>query len=170
MAPLPSPESTLTTAWCATVLTWTQILATAGLVMTVCTVLCTKPVTPLAICGLNVLSSELILVSPLSSSWAEAWLIVPVRLSWLTTSAVILSVRTFWIAESTLTPPPGKDPESPTVDLLHPAHVAAAGPPGEPLVEGIQAWVGVGQVMFHAVEDPQLTSAQAHDDMLPSGA
>jgi len=74
------------------------------------------------------------------------------------------------LAEAPLTPPPGKDPESPTVDLLHPAHVAAAGPPGEPLVEGIQAWVGVGQVMFHAVEDPQLTSAQAHDDMLPSGA
>jgi hypothetical protein len=24
--------------------------------------------------------------------------------------------------------------------------------------------------MFHAVEDPQLASAQAHDDMLPSGA
>ena len=37
------PESTLTTAWCATVLTWTQILAAAWLEMTECTVLCTKP-------------------------------------------------------------------------------------------------------------------------------
>ncbi len=72
MAPLPSPESTLTTAWCVTVLTWTQILATAGLEMTFCTVLWMKPVTALAICGPNVLSSELIRGSPLSLSWTEA--------------------------------------------------------------------------------------------------
>jgi len=39
MGPPPSPESTLTSAWWATVLTWTQILAAAGLVMTECTVL-----------------------------------------------------------------------------------------------------------------------------------
>ena len=40
--------------------------------MTVCTVLWMKPVTALAICGPNVLSSELIRGSPLSLSWAEA--------------------------------------------------------------------------------------------------
>ena len=47
--------------------------------------------------------------------------------------------------------------------------VAAAGPPGEPLVEGVQARIGVGQVAFDAAEDPQLTPAQAHDGMLPCG-
>ena len=72
IAPLPCPESTLTTAWCATVLTWTQILAAAGLETTVSTVLCMKPVTALAICGPNVVSSELIRVSPLLLSWLEA--------------------------------------------------------------------------------------------------
>ena len=72
IAPLPCPESTLTTAWCATVLTWTQILAAAWLEMTECTVLCMKPVTALAICGPNVVSSELIRVSPLLLSWLEA--------------------------------------------------------------------------------------------------
>ena len=71
-APLPSPESTLTTAWCATVLTWTQSLATLGPEMIRCTVLWMKPVTALAICGPNVLSSELIRGRPLSLSWAEA--------------------------------------------------------------------------------------------------
>jgi hypothetical protein len=70
-APLPWPE-TLTTAWCATVLTWTQILAAAGLAMTECTPLWTKPVTELAICGPNVVSSELIRGRPLLLSWAEA--------------------------------------------------------------------------------------------------
>ncbi len=54
------------------VLTCTQILAAAGLAMTLCTVLWMKPVTALAICGPNVLSSELIRVSPLSLSWVEA--------------------------------------------------------------------------------------------------
>ena len=72
IAPLPCPDSTWTTAWCAVVLTWTQILATAGLAITLCTVLWMKPVTALAICGPNVLSSELIRVSPLSLSWVEA--------------------------------------------------------------------------------------------------
>ena len=97
-APLPCPESTLTTAWWATVLTCTQTLAMAWLVTTVCTVLWMKPVTALAICGPNVVSSELIRVSPLLFSCAEAWLMVPVRLSWLVIAVVILSVRTFWIA------------------------------------------------------------------------
>ena len=82
-APLPCPDSTLTTAWCATVLTCTQTLAMAWLVTTVCTVLWMKPVTALAICGPNVVSSELIRVSPLLFSCATAWLMVPVRLSWL---------------------------------------------------------------------------------------
>src|SRR5690242_4730565 len=100
MAPLPCPESTVTTAWCAVRLTWTQILAAAGLVMILCTVLWMKPVTALAICGPNVLSSELIRVSPLSLSWAEAESMVPVRLSWLVICCVILSVRTFWMAGS----------------------------------------------------------------------
>ena len=72
MAPLPCPESTLTTAWCATVLTCTQAVAAAGLDTTECTVLCMKPVTELAICGLNWVSSELILGSPLLLSWAAA--------------------------------------------------------------------------------------------------
>ena len=62
----------MTSAWCATVLTWTQSLATLGPEMILCTVLWMKPVTALAICGPNVLSSELIRVSPLSLSWVEA--------------------------------------------------------------------------------------------------
>ena len=99
-APLPSPESTLTTAWCATVLTWTQSLATLGPEMIRCTVLWMKPVTALAICGPKVLSSELIRGRPLSLSWAEAWSMVPVRLIWLVISFVILSVSTFWMAGS----------------------------------------------------------------------
>ena len=69
---LPWPESTLTICPCATVLTCTQAVAKAGLDTTECTVLCMKPVTELAICGPNVLSSELIRVSPLLLSWAEA--------------------------------------------------------------------------------------------------
>ena len=81
-------------------LTWTQSLATCGLVITLCTVLCMKPVTALSICGPNVVSSELILGRPLLSSWAEAWLITPVTLSRLVISVVILSVRAFWIAGS----------------------------------------------------------------------
>ena len=44
----------------------------AGLEMTVCTVLWIKPVTALAICGPNVLSSVLIRGSPLLLSWVEA--------------------------------------------------------------------------------------------------
>ena len=72
MAPPPCPESTLTTAWCATVLTCTQAVAMALLDMTVCTVLWIKPVTALAICGPNVLSSVLIRGSPLLLSWVAA--------------------------------------------------------------------------------------------------
>jgi hypothetical protein len=67
-----------------------------------------------------------------------------------------------------VTLPPGKDPESPAADLFHPAHIEAAGPPGEPSVKGSQSWIGSGQVTFDAVKDPQLASAQAHDDMLAS--
>ena len=44
----------------------------AWLDMTECTVLCMKPVTELAICGPNVVSSELILGSPLLLSWVAA--------------------------------------------------------------------------------------------------
>ena len=69
---LPCPERTLTTCWWATVLTWTQILAIAGLEITRCTAVWIKPVTALAICGPKVLSSELILGSPWLSSWVEA--------------------------------------------------------------------------------------------------
>src|SRR5262249_4836516 len=73
-------------------------------------------------------------------------------------------------AEAALVSLPGKEPaEPPAVDLLHPAHVAAAGPPGEAPVEGVQARIGVGQGAFHTAQDPQLTPAQAHDGMLPSG-
>ena len=96
--PLPCPDSSLTTAWCATVLTCTQALAMAWLEMTVCTVLWMKPVTALVICGPNVVSSVLIRGSPLDCSWAVAWSTVPVRFSWLVISFVILSVSTFWIA------------------------------------------------------------------------
>ncbi len=71
----------MTIAWCAMVLTCTQILAMAWLVMIVCTVLWMKPVTALAICGPNVVSSELIRVSPLLFSCVEAWLMTPVTLS-----------------------------------------------------------------------------------------
>ena len=52
------------------------------------------------------------------------------------------------------------------MDLLHPAHIVAGGPPGEPKEEGVQARIGVGQVTFHAAKDPQLTPAQAHNAML----
>ena len=34
---------------------------------------------------------------------------------------------------------------------------------------GRQSWIGVGQVAFDAVEDPQLAPAQAHDVMITSG-
>ena len=33
---------------------------------------------------------------------------------------------------------------------------------------GRQSWIGVGQVSFDAVEDPQLASAQAHYVMVTS--
>ena len=33
---------------------------------------------------------------------------------------------------------------------------------------GRQSWIGVGQVSFDAVEDPQLASAQAHYAMITS--
>ena len=72
MAPPPCPESTLTSAWCATVLTCTQAVAKAWLDTTECTVLWMKPVTELAICGANWVSNELILGSPLLLSWAAA--------------------------------------------------------------------------------------------------
>ena len=67
-----------------------------------------------------------------------------------------------------LMPPPGEDPEAPTADLLHPAQIEATCPPGEPPEMGRQSWIGVGQVAFNAVEDPQLASAQAHDVMITS--
>jgi hypothetical protein len=41
------------------VLTWTQVLAICGLVITECTVLWMEPVIPVAICGPNCWSSEL---------------------------------------------------------------------------------------------------------------
>jgi len=66
-------------------------------------------------------------------------------------------------------PPPGEDPEAPTADLLHPAQIEAAWPPGEPTEKGRQSWIRIGQVSFDAVKDPQLAAAaQAHDDMLAS--
>ena len=92
-APLPWPERTLTTAWCAALLTWTQILAATGLAMTECTALWMKLVTELAICGPNVLSSELIRGSPLPFSCVEAWLMVPVMSRWLVIWFVVWSVR-----------------------------------------------------------------------------
>jgi hypothetical protein len=52
-----------------------------------------KPVTELAICGPNVVSSELILGSPLPLSWAEAWLMVPVMSRRLVIWFVIWSAR-----------------------------------------------------------------------------
>jgi len=67
-------------------------------------------------------------------------------------------------------PPPGEDPEAPTADLLHPAQIEAACPPGEPTEKGRQSWIGVGQVTFNAVKDPQLASTQAHDEMITSAA
>jgi hypothetical protein len=67
-------------------------------------------------------------------------------------------------------PPPEEQPVPPAVDHLHPAHVVAAGPPGEPQEEGVQARIGAGQLALHAAKDPQLTSTQAHDGMLPSAA
>ena len=81
-APPPCPDSTLTIPWCATVLTCTHALAMAWLAIIVCTVLCTKPVTALTICGLNVVSRELSLGSPLLFSCVTAWLITPFRLIW----------------------------------------------------------------------------------------
>jgi hypothetical protein len=72
-------------------------------------------------------------------------------------------------AGAPVAPPTGKDPESPAADLLHPAHIEAIGPPGEPPVKGSQSWIGFGQVTFDAVKNPQLAAAaQAHDDMLTS--
>ena len=65
-------------------------------------------------------------------------------------------------------PPPGDDPEAPAANLLHPAHIEAACPPGEPAEQGRQSWIGVGQLSFGAVEDPQLASAQAHYVMITS--
>ena len=65
-----------------------------------CTVLWTKPVTALAICGPNVVSRELSLGSPLLFSCVTAWLITPFRLIWAMTWSVILSVRAFWTAGS----------------------------------------------------------------------
>ena len=67
-------------------------------------------------------------------------------------------------------PAPGKDPEGPAADLLHPAQIEAACPPGEPTEKGRQSWIGVGQVTFNAVKDPQLASTQAHDEMITSAA
>jgi len=57
IAPLPCPERTLTRAWWATVLAWTQTVAAAGLVITEWTVLWMKPVAELEICGPKVVSS-----------------------------------------------------------------------------------------------------------------
>jgi hypothetical protein len=65
-------------------------------------------------------------------------------------------------------PPPGEDPEAPAADLLHPAQIEAACPPGEPPEKGRQSWIGVGQVSFDAVEDPQLAPALAHDVIITS--
>jgi hypothetical protein len=71
-------------------------------------------------------------------------------------------------AEARVTPPPGKDPEAPAADLLDPAQIEAAWPPGEPTEMGRQSWIRVGQVSFDAVEDPQLAPAQAHYVMVTS--
>jgi hypothetical protein len=65
-------------------------------------------------------------------------------------------------------PPPGEYPEAPAADLLHPAQIKAACPPGEPTEKGRQSWIGVGQVSFDAVEDPQLAPALAHDVIISS--
>jgi hypothetical protein len=65
-------------------------------------------------------------------------------------------------------PPPGEYPEAPAADLLHPAQIEAACPPGEPTEKGRQSWIGVGQVSFDAVEDPQLAPALAHDVIISS--
>jgi hypothetical protein len=65
-------------------------------------------------------------------------------------------------------PPPGEDPEAPAADLLHPAQIEAACPPGEPTEKGRQSWIRIGQVSFDAVEDPQLASVQAHYAMITS--
>src|SRR5215831_16832617 len=106
-APLPCPDSALTSwAWTAR-LTWTHKLATCGLAMILATWVWTNPFTELAIWSEKLFSSEPILVSPLCVSSVAAWVVSPFTLSrvviWRVMSSVIARwMEGSWISGATL--------------------------------------------------------------------